>query len=190
MMFETHIGIDYSGAETADSRLRGLRIFAGRDGSPPQRETPLKRGAKNWTRREVYGYCADAIARDGRVIIGIDHAFGFPMGYLKRNGIESWDTFLQDFADHWPTTGPNTTIESLREGNRRGGGATELRLCERWTAGAKSVFRFGVNGQVAMSTHAGIPWLHRLRRGPATCHRVHWWPFDGFEVPDGNSVIA
>ena len=192
-MFKTHIGIDYSGAKTANARLSGLRVFAARDGGRPQLvspPTPGSKNVKNWTRREVHGYCTEAITRDERIIIGIDHAFGFPMDYLRRNGIKSWDAFLDDFAVHWPATEPDTTVESLREGNRRSGDAKELRRCERWTAGAKSVFRFDVNGQVAKSSHAGIPWLHQLRRCPELTDRVHWWPFDGFEVPDGKSVIA
>ena len=190
MMFGAHIGIDYSGAETAEARLRGLRIYIGRDGGCPQRETPAKPGAVNWTRREVYQYCADAVMGDRPVIIGIDHAFGFPASYMERYDIKSWDCFLDDFASHWPTMKENTTVECLRPGNCRTGRAAELRLCETWTAGAKSVFWFDVNGSVAKSTHAGIPWLHRLRRCPATRDLVHWWPFDGFAVPDSKSVVA
>jgi hypothetical protein len=56
-------------------------------------------------------------------------------------------------------------------------------------AGAtKGVFRFDVQGAVAKSTHAGIPWLRFIRRrlGP----RVHFWPFDGWEIPPRRSAIA
>lgn len=45
----------------------------------------------------------------------------------------------------------------------RVGDASELRLCERWSSSAKSVFHVDVQGSVAKSTHAGIPWLKRLR---------------------------
>lgn len=41
---------------------------------------------------------------------------------------------------------------------------------------------------MASSTHAGIPWLRWLRRSLGD--RVHFWPFDGFEVAAGKSVIA
>lgn len=82
------------------------------------------------------------------------------------------------------------TVRSLREGNPRTGNAQEFRLVERWTASAKSVFQFDVPGQVATSTHAGIPWLRWLRRCPDIGSRVHFWPFDGFDVPDRMSVIA
>jgi hypothetical protein len=38
-----------------------------------------------------------------------------------------------------------------------------LRLTERWTATAKSVFLFDVQGAVAKSTFAGLPWLLYLQ---------------------------
>ena len=68
------------------------------------------------------------------------------------------------------------------------GDASWLRLTEQWTASAKSVFQFDVQGQVAKSTHAGLPWLRHLRN---ECKgRIHFWPFDGWEIPQGRSVIA
>lgn len=71
---------------------------------------------------------------------------------------------------------------------QRTGAARELRLCERWTSSAKSVFQFDVQGAVAKSTHSGIPWLKRIR--DAVGDRVHFWPFDGWMPPSGISVIA
>ena len=50
-----------------------------------------------------------------------------------------------------------------------------------------SVRRAGFGGE---STHAGLPWLLWLREMPAGRSRVHFWPFDGFEVPNGKSVVA
>lgn len=58
----------------------------------------------------------------------------------------------------------------------RVGEASELRLCERWTSSAKSVFLFDVNGSVAKSTYVGILWLKRLpdaeEKGHQGGHRV------------------
>jgi hypothetical protein len=49
-------------------------------------------------------------------------------------------------------------------------------------------WRFDVLGSVATSTHAGLPWLLYLRR---QCKRpVHFWPFDGWDIPEGKSVVA
>ena len=188
MTFDTHIGIDYSGAGTVDTRLPGLRVFVAARGSPPERRTPEKLNVVNWTRREIHGFCADAILGGQPVIIGIDHAFGFPICYSRRHHILNWDAFLDHLVHHWPTT--TDTIKSCRARNPPGGDPTELRLCEKWTSGAKSVFRFDCNGSVAHSTRAGISWLHQLRHCPATRDRLHWWPFDGFNVPEGKSVVA
>ena len=54
--------------------------------------------------------------------------------------------------------------------------------------GAKSVFHFDVQGSVAKSTHSGIPWLRYIR--DQLGKRVHFWPFDGWDVPAGHSAIA
>ena len=62
------------------------------------------------------------------------------------------------------------------------------RLTEMRAGGAKSVFHFDVPGQVAHSTHAGLPWLRSVRRKLAD--PVHFWPFDGWEVPPGRSAVV
>ena len=76
----------------------------------------------------------------------------------------------------------------LGNGAARMGNARWRRLTEERAGGAKSVFHFDVQGSVAKSTHAGIPWLRfiRQRLGP----RVHFWPFDGWDIPAGRSAIA
>jgi hypothetical protein len=45
-----------------------------------------------------------------------------------------------------------------------------------------------VQGQVAKSTHAGISWQYRIRQ--AVRNSVDFWPFDGWPVRRGKSVIA
>jgi hypothetical protein len=73
-------------------------------------------------------------------------------------------------------------------GAARAGNARWRRLTEERAGGAKSVVHFDEQGSVAKSTHAGIPWLRfiRQRLGP----RVHFWPFDGWDVPSGRSAVA
>jgi hypothetical protein len=190
MRFTRHIGIDYSGAQSPESRLKALQVYEARDGNTPRKVSTPAEGAKNWSRLEVAQYCAAAIETGEPVIIGIDHAFSFPLTYMRRFGIETWDRFLDDFMRHWPTADPHTYVEFVRDGNPRTGASDELRLCEQWTASAKSVFQFDVQGSVAKSTHAGLPWLLWLREMQLTRGRVHFWPFDGFEVPAGKSVVA
>jgi hypothetical protein len=63
-----------------------------------------------------------------------------------------------------------------------------LRVTEQWTTTAKSVFLFDVQGAVAKATYAGIPWLRYLRRQCG--NKVHFWPFDGWDAPQGRSVVV
>jgi hypothetical protein len=69
---------------------------------------------------------------------------------------------------------------ALRTGNARWRRVTEKR-CR-----AKSVFHFDVQGSVAKSTHAGLPWLLYIQDRV----EAHFWPFDGWTPPDDVSVIA
>ncbi|MBS0265606.1 MAG: hypothetical protein JSS02_26975 [Planctomycetes bacterium] len=192
--FELHIGIDYSGALTATSRLPGLQVYAATAGHPERVSTPAAASTKikNWTRQEIAHWLI-AQARSGpRFIAGIDHGFSFPLSYFQRYRLASWPEFLADFIQHWPTHGPHSSVDSIRRRDDRPpdrkGESTELRLAEKWTSSAKSVFWFDVQGSVAKSTHAGLPWLWSIRQEVG--ERVHFWPFDGWQVPDHKSVIA
>jgi hypothetical protein len=62
------------------------------------------------------------------------------------------------------------------------------RLTEERAGSAKSVFHFDVQGSVAKSTHAGIPWLRFIRQQLGG--RVHFWPFDGWDIPAGRSAVT
>lgn len=190
MTYDLHIGIDYSGAKTPTSRLPGLQVFAASGGGEPVKVvTPsaLPGRRQNWTRREIAEWLIEQT--DRRYIAGIDHAFSFPDSYFRRYGLEGWDAFLVDFVQHWPTYEDNMYVDFVREkGPARIGDNTEFRLTERWNSSAKSIFQFDVQGQVAKSTHAGIPWLHRVRQKAGD--KIHFWPFDGWDVPEGKSVIV
>src|SRR5262249_13575045 len=74
----------------------------------------------------------------------------------------------------------------MGNGAARAGNARWRRLTEERARGAKSVFHFDVQGSVAKSTHAGIPWL-RFMRDRLRPH-VHFWPLVG--IPAGHSAIA
>lgn len=41
---------------------------------------------------------------------------------------------------------------------------------------------------MAKSTHAGLPWLRFVRQQLGA--RVHFWPFDGWDIPAGRSTVA
>jgi hypothetical protein len=192
--FNRYIGIDYSGAETADSSCKGIRVFMAEGSGEPAQVQPPPSPRRYWTRRGLAEWLREELDRDIPTLVGIDHAFSFPLAYFEKYRLPSdWQNFLEDFHHHWPTHEPHTYIDFIRDGNmgngwKRMGENTWLRLTERWTATAKSVFLFDVQGSVAKSTFAGLPWLLYLRN---KCKRpIHFWPFDGWVVPEGSSVVA
>jgi hypothetical protein len=191
--FERYIGIDYSGAETPTSSLSGLRVFTADRTSPPKEVPPPPSPRKHWTRKGLAEWLREELNKPAPVLVGIDHAFSFPLAYFEKHRLpHDWPAFLDDFQQHWPTD-EDTYVCFVREGDSgngkaRSGDPSWLRLTELWTPAAKSVLRFSVQGEVATSTHAGLPWLRYLR---THCRaRVHFWPFDNWEIPPGRSVVA
>jgi len=209
--FDLYVGIDYSGAKAPSSRLKGLQVYAAKPGrelaavpTPAIAHAHAEGGRalhsipRYWTRSEIALWIINLIKNGRPALIGIDHGFSFPETYFKRYGLKSWDTFLADFCRYWPTDEDFVYVDFVRDGvvwdrrpkppGARTGRASEFRLCERWTSSAKSVFQFGMQGSVAKSTHAGIPWLKRIRESCGSA--VHFWPFDGWSPPAGKAVIA
>ncbi|HVR36833.1 MAG TPA: hypothetical protein VMS21_13375 [Methylomirabilota bacterium] len=193
-LFERYIGIDYSGAETPTSSLKGLRVYEADWLTPPGEVLPPASPRKYWTRKGVAEWLVERLSEKKPTLVGIDHAFSFPIQYFEKHGLPpDWPAFLDDFQKHWPTDQDHIYVRDVRDGNcgqgaKRQGDAKQLRLTERWTATAKSVFQFDMQGQVANSTHAGLPWLRFIQRQCGD--RVHFWPFDGWKIPAGRSVVA
>lgn len=192
--FRRYIGIDYSGAKTPTSSLPGLRLFcATRDDLPVEIPPPPSR-RKYWTRRGVAEWLFEQLSEDARTIVGIDHGFSFPLTYFERHGVaRDWSSFLDDFCAHWPTDQDDVYVDFVRNGilgdaQSRLGETRWRRLTEIRARAAKSVFHFDVQGSVAKSTHAGLPWLRFLREGLG--ERVHFWPFDGWACPADRHVVA
>lgn len=192
--FARYIGIDYSGAETPTARLPGLRVYLAEGNEPPAEVAPSTSPRTYWTRTGMAEWLVETLREDTTTIIGIDHGFSFPLRYFATHGLKpDWPAFLDDFQRHWPTDEDHVYVDFVREGVvgsgvARAGNSHWRRLTEERTGRAKSVFHFDVPGSVAKSTHAGIPWLRfiRQRLGP----RVHFWPFDGWDIPAGRSAIA
>lgn len=193
MLFERFIGIDYSGAQTPTSSLKGLRVYVADRGAPPVEASPPPSPRWYWTRREVAEWLVDTLSEGRRTIVGIDHGFSFPRRYFDRHRLRyDWPSFLDDFQKHWPTDGDYVYVDFVRDGLVGDGsarvGSSRWRRLTEIRAGAKSVFHFDVPGSVAKSTHAGLPWLRYLRRNLG--ERVHFWPFDGWELRPERSVIV
>lgn len=194
MRFSRYIGIDYSGAQTPTSSLKGLRVFIVDQGSAPVEVEPPSSPRKYWTRRGIAEWVADQLSVGEAALVGIDHGFSFPLRYFEMHCLApDWTAFLNDFQRYWPTDEDHTYVDFVRDGIR-GDGAARFgdprwrRLTEIRARAAKSVFHFDVQGSVAKSTHAGLPWLRYLRR--TLGDRVHFWPFDGWDIPAGRSAIA
>ena len=192
--FARYIGIDYSGAQTPTSSLKGLRVYIAEGAGPPEEVLPPPSPRKYWTRKGAAHWLVERLSEDVPTLVGIDHGFSFPLRYFEVHGLEpDWAAFLDDFQSHWPTDENHTYVDFVRDGSAgkgaaRTGNARWRRLTEERAGGAKSVFHFDVQGQVAKSTHAGIPWLRFMRR--ELDDWVHFWPFDGWDIPQGKSVIA
>jgi hypothetical protein len=189
--FSRSIGIDYSGAQTPADSLSGLRVYLA-EGDTPAEVPPPPSPKKYWTRRGIAEWLVERLTEDTPTLVGIDHGFSFPLRYFEAHGLApDWPAFLEDFQRHWPTD-ENIYVDFVREGFVGNGAArmgdSRWRRLTEIRARAKSVFHFDVTGQVAKSTHAGIPWLGFLRQRLGA--RVHFWPFDGWQVPAGRSAIA
>ena len=194
MAFARYIGIDYSGAATPRASLKGLRVYLADHATPPAEVPPPPSPRKYWTRRGIAAWLTERLAEDPATLVGIDHGFSFPVDYFEAHGLpHNWPAFLEDFHHHWPTDGDKTRVDDVRNGvigngTARIGRATWRRLTERRAGAAKSVFHFDVQGQVAKATHAGLPWLLRLRHKLGD--RVQFWPFDGWEISKGRSAVV
>jgi hypothetical protein len=192
--FVRYVGIDYSGAQTPTASLKGLRIYSATGDATPTEVLPPPSARRYWTRKGIAGWLVKIFSEDAPTLVGIDHGFSFPLRYFEVHGISpDWPNFLDDFQHHWPTDGDNTYVEFIRKGivgngPARTGNSRWRRLTEERGGAAKSVFHFDVQGSVAKSTHAGIPWLRFVRQQLGA--RVHFWPFDGWGIPGGRSAVA
>ncbi|MGC2089794.1 MAG: hypothetical protein WA638_10220, partial [Candidatus Acidiferrales bacterium] len=191
--FNRYIGIDYSGAKTCDSSLKGLCVYAADALNEANEVAPPPSLRRYWTREGIAEWLLEKLSEEPPTLVGIDHGFSFPLRYFEKYGLPNdWTVFLNDFQEYWPTDQKNTYVDFVREGECGNGAArcgdSRWRRITELRAGAKSVFHFDVPGSVAKSTHAGIPWLRYLRNRVGD--RVHFWPFDGWQIPPGKSAVV
>jgi hypothetical protein len=191
--FKHYVGIDYSGAETPASSLKSLRIYEADQLNAPREVGPPPSPRRYWTRRGIAEWLLVKLSEGPPTLVGIDHGFSFPLRYFEKHSLPlDWRLFLDDFQRHWPTDDEHTYVDFVRDGlcgnaAARTGDSRWRRMTEERTD-AKSVFHFDVPGAVAKSTHAGLPWLRYLRN--RTAGLVHFWPFDGWEVPADKSAVV
>ena len=110
--FHRYLGIDYSGAETAESSLKGLRVYRASPESPPEEVPPPPSLRKYWTRRGLAAWLAEQLAQPVPTLVGIDHNFSFPLRYFEvRHLVPDWPAFLDDFQAHWPADAEYTYVD-------------------------------------------------------------------------------
>jgi hypothetical protein len=100
MSWDLFVGIDYSGAETPDSRLKALQVYAAEPGREPQPVRP-RAPARNWSRQDIAHRLLARAKAGTRLLVGIDHGFSFPKTYFDRYRIATWSAFLEDFCRYW-----------------------------------------------------------------------------------------
>jgi len=188
-MFDSYIGIDYSGKSSPVKRHTSIQVFEAKPGSQP---VPPK-GQGSWSRKEVHDFLAEKLEQQrrgavGRMIVGMDHGFSFPKSYFSQYNLSSWDEFLRHFDDRWGYAKQRELFNSETRNKFSYPNKNELRLTEQYSSSAKSVFNFDPPVTVAFSTHTGIPWLYELRQEFSDV--LHFWPFDGLTPSDAKSVIA
>ena len=208
--FDRYIGVDYSGADLPTKRMPGLAVcVVNRRGCaefpPPLQDGPVNQHVVNWNRRDIARWLVERLKeRETPTLVGIDHAFSFPLDYFEQHlhlTSVPWDDFLDDFQECWPTDQNGVTVRSqynrqLRRmmGIERGEYCFGLPNWARLTdpPGASMVFNFLTKrGEVATSTHAGLPWLRYIRRELREAEvPVRFWPFDGWEICEGRSVVV
>jgi hypothetical protein len=158
----------------------------------PSEVLPPPSSRTYWTRQGLAEWLVERLSEDKPTFIGIDHGFSFPLKYFDHYQLpHDWSKFLDDFQNHWPTD-KNIWVDNVRHGTEGNGNARKgdprwRRLTELRCRG-KSVFHFDVPGSAAKSSHSGLPWLRFIRKQLGDT--VHFWPFDGWSIPNGKSVIA
>ena len=205
--FVRTIGIDYSGRGTPSEPLRALAVYCADGNAAPVRVCSQVERLCRWTRAEIARWLVEWLQEQDRpTLVGIDHAFSFPIDYFRRYPVllhRDWGDFLDDFQAHWPTDEDNQRVRQILEihqnrmagmeaGEHRLGEAGWWRLTDGFAPAAAAVFNFNARqNNVAYSTHAGIPQLRHIRQQLRALEaRVWFWPFDGWNVPEGHSVIV
>ena len=77
--FARYIGIDYSGAETPTTSLKGLRAYMAEGDAAPVEVPPPPSPRRYWTRKGIAEWLVERLAEDAPTLVGIDHGFSFPL---------------------------------------------------------------------------------------------------------------
>lgn len=114
--FERYIGIDYSGAETADSSCKGIRVYVAEGSAKPEQTQPPPSPRRYWTRRGL----AEWLPRDDR---DGDEQAAYSTAFSRRLSSQVEETYTCPFGPktRWPVAFTNGT-ECRRSGKWHGQG--------------------------------------------------------------------
>ncbi len=85
--FNRYIGIEYSGAETCDSSLKGLRVYMADHSNEPREIAPPPSPRRYWTRKAIAEWLVERLSEPSLTLVGIDHGFSFPLRYFEKYGV-------------------------------------------------------------------------------------------------------
>lgn len=193
--FEHFVAIDYSGAGAPTAGNPGIAVWemAADDDAPRIIQDPKRGRRTHWSRSNLHEWICDVVAAQSpRTLIGIDHGFSWPVAAMDAVKQRTWEDWLGYMNEKWgrlrsePISSAKAAL-SFEQFARADATRSDLRLTEKFSSSAKSVFNFNGAG-VALSTLAGLPWLDELRRK----HRehVHFWPFDHWEPASKKHCIV
>src|SRR6516164_1510290 len=80
--FQRYIGIDYSGAQTPDESLKGIRAYLATPDMSPIEIMPPASPRKYWTRHGLAEWLVETLSEERPTLVGIDHSFSFPLQYF------------------------------------------------------------------------------------------------------------
>lgn len=205
--FDLYAFADYSAAKKKRAQEKAIVLALSTDGQKPQ----LTHHTRDDLFEKLKTLLQDAHLQNKRVIGGVDHSYGFPLGFyeiMQGQPWSRWDQLLMMFenqqgdmrewaaevnlaimrrlnTDHGPFWGPHFK-QQLR--NPRFPHETfdlkERRLVEEKCLKMKPIYQIGGNGAVGLQALYGIGYLARLR---AFCREqeipLFCWPYDGWELP-------
>src|SRR5712692_2192983 len=70
LTFEWYVGIDYSGAQTPKSSLKGLRVYAADRLTSPEEVEPPPSPRKYWTRRGIAEWLVERLSEGSPTLVG------------------------------------------------------------------------------------------------------------------------
>jgi len=82
-LFKQYIGIDYSGAQTPTSSLKGIRVYKADSATLPSEVQSPPSPRKYWSRKGIAQWLLEELQEDHATIVGLDHSFSFPMRYFE-----------------------------------------------------------------------------------------------------------